>query len=400
MLKRNNRWSRDSKNIIYNLLKVKSMIKKLSTFLIILLSFLLTGCWDYKDINEKAITLSVGVDIVNDNIEFTGEIAKLTSSSGNNEKAQAKGVYNLLSYGKDFEEARIHFDSVTPLPLFLGATRVVVFGEKFAKQNVEPYLNRINKFYDYRKTLLVVVSREPPRELFNRKTEKALSVGFSIEDILSNLKEKKMTVYSNVGEILSDIALGKTGYLLPYIGVKDNSIQYLGLAVMKNSKLVSIIDMVDTDGILYLLADKPILTESIFESKEKKNKYSLRTSVKKRKIKTNYKNDRVIIKIYLDLTAELQYQYYLKPISDKQVKELENMVSEKVKKDIISIFKRSQEEFKSDIFHLVKYFRADHPRIYKQISWEEIYPDASIEINIKTKIINLSLVDTNAKKKY
>jgi len=376
------------------------MVKNFKKLLIILSSLLLTGCWDYKDINERAITLSIGVDIVNDNIEFSGEIAKLTSTSGEDQKARTTGVYNLLAYGKDFEETRIHYDSVTPLPLFLGATRTVAFSRKFAEQNVEPYLNRINKFYDYRKTLLVVVSREPPRELFRMEVEKANSVGFLIEDILSTLKERQMTVYSNVGEILSDIALGEIGYLLPYIGVEEESIQYLGLAVMKNSKLAGTIDMADTDGILYLLADKPVLTESLFSSKEKENKYSLRTSVKKRRFRTDYKNERVIIKVYLDLAAELQYQYYLEPISDEEIKKLESMASEKIKKDIINVFKRSQEEFKCDIFHFVKYFRADHPRIYKQISWEEVYPEADIEVSVKTKIINLGLIDTNAEKKY
>lgn len=377
------------------------MVKKYSKLFIIFLLLFLTGCWDYKDINKRAIALSIGVDVVNDNIEFSGEMAKLVSTSGDNQqKAQTQGVYNLLSYGKDFEEARIHYDAVSPYPVFLGATRVVVLGEKFAKQDIEPYLNRINKFYDYRKTLLVIVSREPPRELLSQKTEKTNSVGFLIEDILSNLKSRKMTVYSNVGEILSDIALGEIGYLLPYVGIKEGSIQYLGLAVMKDSKLVGIIDMEDTDGILYLLADKPVLTESIFSSEEKKNKYSLRTSVKKRKIKTEYKNDKVIIKIDLDLAAELQYQYYIKPISDEQKKELENMASKKIEKDIINIFERSQDEFKCDIFHFAKYFRANHPRIYDQIKWKDVYTEADIEVSIKTKIINLGLIDANAKKKY
>lgn len=377
------------------------MIRKLSKLLIIFLTLFLTGCWDYKDINERCIVFSFGIDQVNDQVEFSGEIVKLTSSSDQgDQKTGSKGVYNLLSYGKDFEEARIHYDAINPFPVFLGATRVVVFGEKYAKQNIEPYLNRINKFYDYRKTLLTVVSREPPRELFNIKVEKANSVGFLIEDIISNLKKKKMTVYSNLGEILSDIALGEIGYMLPYIGVENDSIKYLGLAVMKDSKLIGIIDMKDTDGILYLLADKPMLTESIFFSQEENNRYSLRTTVKKRKIKTDYKDDRVIIKVDLNLAAELRYQYYLKPISDKQIKELENMVSEKVKKDILDIIERSQKEFKSDIFHFVKYFRADHPKIYEQIKWEDEYPQAIIEVNVKTKIVNQDLMDTNVKKKH
>jgi len=377
------------------------MIKRSSRLLIPFLLLFLTGCWDYKDINERSIVFSFGIDRIDDKVEFLTEIVNLSSQSGDNneQKAQSQGIYTLSSSGKDFEEARIHYDAQSPFPVFLGATRVVVFSEKFAKDSIEPYLNRINKFYDYRKTLITVVSREIPRELFKIKTDKSISVGFLIEDIVSNLKEKKMTVYSNIGEILSDIALGDVGFILPYIGIEHGTIKYLGLAVMKDSKLAGIIYMEDTDGILYVLADKPVLTESLYSSEEKNNKYSLRTAVKKRKIKTEYKNNRVLIKIDLNIAAEMRYEYYLNPISAEEIKELENMTSQKIKKDIINIFKRSQDEFECDIFNFAKYFRADHPYIYDQINWKEAYPEADIEVNIKTKIINLGLMDTKAKKK-
>ncbi|WP_432405212.1 Ger(x)C family spore germination protein [Wukongibacter sp. M2B1] len=376
------------------------MIKRPNKLLIIFLALFLTGCWDYQDINERSISFSTGVDIVNNNFEFSGEIVKLLSSSkADEQKSQSQGVYTFLSHGKDFEQARLDFEKQNSFPLFLGASKTVIFGEKFAKEGIEPYVNRIDKFYDFRKTLLPVVSRETPKELFKIKVEESISVGFLIDDIISNLKEKKMTVYSDIGEILSDTTLEGIGYMLPYVGTEYGSIKYLGLAVMKNSRLVGIIDMEDTDGILYLLADKPVLTESLFSAEEKNNKYSLRTAVKKRRIKTYYKDGRVSIKVDLNIKAEMRYQYYLKPISDGEIKKIEDKVSKKIKNDILNIFKRSQDEFKCDIFHFLKYFRADHPKIYKQIKWEDAYPEANIEVNIKTKIINLGLMDPNAKKK-
>lgn len=376
------------------------MIKKLSSLLIISISLFLTSCWDYRDINERSISLATGVDIVNDNIQFTGQIAKLISSTGGEEeKAHSKDVYINVSYGKDFEEARIHYDALLPYPLFLGATQVVVFGEKFAKQGIGPYLNRINKLYDYRKTLLSVVSRDPPSDIFNFKQEKETSAGLLIEDIINNLREKKMTVYSNFGEMLSVLELEGVGYLLPYVGIEHNNITYLGLAVMKDSKLVGVIDYEDTDGLIYVLADKPVLTESLFAPEEKENKYSLRTAVKKRKLKTEYKDGKVIFNLDLLVAGELRYQYYLSNIDDKKLKQLEILVSKKLTNDIRNIFEKSQKVYKCDIYHWAKNFRAEHPSIYKKINWEEAYTTADLNINLKTEIINLGLTDPNAKKK-
>lgn len=377
------------------------MIKKLSKLLILSVPLLLTSCWDYEDINERSITLATGIDYVNNKIEFTGEIARLSDSNReDSDRAQQEEVFINISYGDDFEEARIHYSSKLPYPLFLGATQIAIFGENFAKEGVEPYLNRINKLYDYRKTLLIVVSQMPPKELFNFKQEQSPSVGLLVEDIVNNLKKKKMTVFSNFGEMLSVLELDGVGYLLPYVGIEDNEISYLGLAVMKDSKLVGVIDYEDTDGVIYVLAEKPVLTESLFAPGNKENKFSLRTAVKRRRINTEYKDGKVIFTIDMLVSGELRYQYYLSRVDSKIEKKLEAMVSQKLKDDIMKSFKRSQEEFKCDIYHFAKNFRAQHPQIYKKLNWEEAYKSAQLNINIETEIINLGLTDPNVNTKY
>jgi len=375
------------------------MIKKFRKIILLIIPLLLTGCWDYEDVNNKCIVITIGVDLVDDLIEFSGEIAKISASKKEEEKAQAGDVYNLLSYGKTFEEARVHYDAENPYPVFLGATRVVVFGTDYAKEGIEPYLNRIDSLYDYRKTLLSVVSRERPKELFDLKVDKDISVGFLIEDIMNHLTTKGESLYPIVGEILSDIALGKVGYLLPYVGIEQDVLHYLGFAVMKDSKLIDIIDIYDTGGLLYIMADKPQLSEVLDSEKNKENKLSFSTQMKKRKIKTDYKNETVNINIDLDLSAVLRYQYYMESISDGDIKNFEKMISEKIEKEIISIIKKAQNDFECDIFRFAKYFRAQNPEIFRTIKWEDEFLKAEIEVNVKTKIVNMSLTDPNAKVK-
>lgn len=374
------------------------MIKKFKKIILLIIPLLLTGCWDYEDINNKCIVISIGVDLVDDLIEFSGEIAKITGSK-NGEEAKTGDTYNLLSYGKTFEEARVHYDAENPYPVFLGATRVVVFGTDYAEKGIEPYLNRIDSLYNYRKTLLAVISREKPKALFELEVEKDISVGFLIEDIMNHLTRRGESLYPIVGEILSDIALGKVGYLLPYVGIEEEGIHYLGFAVMKDSKLIDIIDINETGGLLYIMADKPQLSEVLDSDKNNENKISFRTQIKKRKINTDYKNETVSINIDLDLSAVLRYQYYIESISDEDIKNSEKMISEKIEKEIVSIIKRAQNDFECDIFRFAKYFRAQNPEIFRDIKWEDEFLKAEIKANVKTKIINMSLTDPNAKVK-
>ena len=141
-----------------------------------------------------------------------------------------------------------------------------------------------------------------------------------------------------------------------------------------------------------------ILTENI-SLKDDKKKYIFKVSVKKRNITTDYRDQKVIINIDLNLSTSLQYQYKMEPISKQLNKELENKISEKVKKDIVDIINKSQNDYGCDTFEFIKYFRAQNPKIYKKINWEDKYTSAEVNVNVKTKIINTGLKDSNAKSK-
>lgn len=380
---------------------LKKRIRRSLLWVVPISTMLLIGCWDYEDIDKKSLVISVGVDRVGDKVEFSTEVAKLTSEGeGTAEQVAIKGVYRDVSYGKTFEEARVSYDSKRPYPTFLGATRVVVFSEKYAREGIESYLNRINHIFDYRKTLPAVVSRDPPRKLFDFGVENDISVGFFIEHNLRFLERTGAVLYPRIGELLSNIAMGEIGYVLPYIGIDEGAVRYLGLAVMKDSKLIEIIDVKDTKGILYILTHQFQSTQAIPSPKENGNLYSVKKTLEKRRIKTDYADGRPIIRIQLDLKAELQYQYHMEPISYEEIKKLEQEISQQVKKDILEIIERTQKEFECDIFRFGMYFRADHPDIYKQIKWKEEYPKADIRVIVKTKIANQHLSDPNAEKKY
>ncbi|MTI66872.1 MAG: hypothetical protein FH753_09765 [Firmicutes bacterium] len=193
----------------------KNQIKIIS--ILIISSLILTGCWDYMDIDRRSIVITVGVDRVGRDIQFTTEVAKLITEKGET-MAGNQDIYMDTSYGKNFELSRLDTDITRPHPTTLSATRVVVFGQNYAKEGIGPYLNRINKMYDYRKTLLTVVSREPSNELIQTKVKKGISVGFLIENMMTFLSERGIGLYPKVGETLSDISLEEVGYLLPFIG--------------------------------------------------------------------------------------------------------------------------------------------------------------------------------------
>lgn len=376
------------------------MIRKLNFLLIIIfISAALTGCWDFEDANKKSFILSVGIDKVDDNTEFTGEATAFVFSKGGKDTQSQQSQQSFFQYsgiGKDFESARINVDQEVTHNFYLGETRTVIFGSECAKDEIASYISRIDNLYDYRKTLIIAVSREPAKEILSNPSNRNIGTGFYVENNIKILTKNSQAIYTDFKDMLPYKRIEGTGFLLPYIGIDRGTIRYLGVAVMKNYKMADTIKINDMDGIILLLNKKPVLQENL-SLEDNKNRVFLKAYMKSRKIKTDYKNDAAIINIDFNLDASLQYMYFPQKIDDDTKMELQSEISQKIKNDILKVIDKSQNEFACDVFYFAKYFRAQHPKIFKTINWQDKYINAKINVNVKTKIINTNLKDTTAK---
>lgn len=372
--------------------------------IIIIISLILTGCWDYNDVNKRSITLSVGVDNVHNSkgVEFSGEIARLGPSKGGKEEgggqigsASITSSFTFVSKGKDFEEARANYNNEIPLNDFSGATRAVVFSKEYAKDpGIDSYINRVINLFGFRSALLIAVSDIPTNELFNTKIKNDISIGHAIEDTLRHLSEEGNIVYKTIYETNSDILLKDVGYLIPYIGIRDSSISVLGYAVMSDySKLIDIIKPNQVSTVNFLISKNAVQRKAYKCPIHPTQDISVKTSLKKRKIKTSTTNNSINIDIALDLKSEIQYPYHKQLHSKNDIELLEKSIENQTKEDVIKILKKSQEDFKIDCFDFARYFRAQNPEVYKNISWKEEYPNINFTVKVKTKLINTNLLE-------
>lgn len=369
---------------------------------LVLVSLLLIGCWDYRDIDDRSIVHSVGIDNEDDKIQFTGEVtAQRERSSQNRGISQQGDVYRYTSSGNYFEGARAELDAKTPFERFTAAIRAIVFSKKYAEEKgIESYIYRVYFLSAYRNSVLVSISKEPTSDLFRRRIENNISIGHGIEDTIRYLDADGAALYKTTQQIKSDIEFKTIGYLLPYITMEEDTVIYLGFAAMKDSKLVGIIKRQESNGFLFVLSKKPITISAIPLPSSEKNLISIRTVLEKRSIKTSYADDKVNIYIDLKLNSQLQYEYdNIEPLSKEDSKKVENIVSNKIKEDVMYAIKRSQKEFKSDVFGFARYFRKDNPKAYKKIDWKEEYTKANIHVNVETTIKNTNLLNPNAKNK-
>ncbi|MHB8125894.1 MAG: Ger(x)C family spore germination protein [Desulfitobacteriaceae bacterium] len=377
------------------------MVRRLSKVLLIFFCLLLlTGCWDYKDLEDRTLVTAIGVDYDSGFYNLLQEIIQVRKQQGGEQKQSETQNALIKGQGKDLEEAENQRNYSSPFPMFLGAVKVVILGQGLLQKGMESYLNRINRLTDYRKTTLMVASREEPEKILQVKVKNEVSVGFMIEDTINQMREIGIGLYTSTGDIITSSASGEEGYVIPYIGLEDDTVKYLGLAVLKDYKLAGILDAKDSQAAVYLLAQKPKLKVSIPHPKNEDNLLSMVMRVKKRNIKADYVDEKVDININLVIDAQLRYEYTIEPLEDEEINNLEDSLSREVEEEILKVVNATQDKYQTDIFHFVRYFRAKNPVKYKEINWQDEYPLANIHVQVKTNLRDMNLFNPNAKKKY
>lgn len=367
------------------------MIRRYSKYVILVvvltIPLLLNGCWDYSDVDKRSIVVSIGIDKVKNNIELSGEISKMAPDGGRGEQVSTRNVYTDISYGENFEEARMEFSSKHSYETFLGATQVVLFGKNFAREGIESYINRINNTYDYRKNLLPVITREPPSEILNVNTQDDFSAGSFISNNLQNLSDEGIAIKKTVGEVVSDISAKDLGYVLPYIGADKGEIRYLGMAIMKDSKLIDIVGLKDSSGFLYIMSKNVREEKAVSSQKNPGNKLSFLNQIDDRDIRVKKIDDKVVINVNLNIDAYLIYQYYNQYLNEKEMIVYGEILSKEIKNNIVKSIKRTQ-SYNCDVFGFANYFRACDAENYMGTDWNEEYSKAEVVVNVKTKILN------------
>lgn len=106
---------------------------KIFCFLIIVI-FILTGCWSRRELNDLAIALAMGVDSSGDQFKVSaqivnpGEVTSVKGGGGNS------SIATYSSSGETIFEAIRKMTTKSPRKIYFSHTRLVVIGEELAKK--------------------------------------------------------------------------------------------------------------------------------------------------------------------------------------------------------------------------------------------------------------------------
>ena len=355
-------------------------MKKLATFILcILLSLSLSGCWDYRGLNEMLIITAMGID-KGDGSEYKVILESIDLSTNTKEEGIESNI--VISTGKTLFDAIRNAKRRSPSKLYFGNMQTVIISEELAKKgDLFTLVDFLSRDSELRDTLNIVIAK-------GQNAEKIIT---SDEIIENDHKVSASTCYYELYKLYNTIYGEGKSVSLPSIATVKNldeeTPETQGIAVFKGEKLTGYLNANETKYALFI--KNKIKGGVIAIDTDKNGDYDTTLEIIGNKTKTSveYINQQVIINLDINsVMAVAEEELVTKsPVKDRQ--DLIKAVAEEyVTENINSVLEKVKKEYSSDIFGFGKKLYKKDLHTWKEIrdNWDELFSNA--EINTKVNI--------------
>ncbi|MCT4509835.1 MAG: Ger(x)C family spore germination protein [Tepidibacter sp.] len=364
---------------------------KIIFFMIPISMFILSGCWNYREINDVNIINGAAVDFFEEKDEYVLSVEVIKPLAGQDFKLEA----DIVS-----EKGKSIFDAVRNMVVHSGKkgywphAKVFIISKEIAKKGVIEVIDFINRDAEVRSDIWLLISEgKTAKEILESETKLHSTISAHLEDKLKNKDSVSKFEAIELHQFLKDLAAEGISCTIPIarITVKENEKvpEIFGMGVFKKDKLVGYIDGNETMSMMLV---KDQLKAGVFVVEKVDNSdTSCALEIFKTKTKINpvIKDGDITMKIDSKLDVgigEILGEEDL--ISEPGRNKLKTQAEEVVKKEVLKTIKKVQKEYGSDIFGFGNTIYRKKPNEWKIIKddWDNIFPNVRVDMNVEVNI--------------
>ncbi|WP_243577936.1 Ger(x)C family spore germination protein [Clostridium minihomine] len=379
------------------------MKKFISVLLSICLLIPMTGCWNYRGLNEMTIVAGIAVDKSENQYNVAFEIMDLQKPT----KIQGPTATVVFSQGATLLDAVRNAKKQLSSKLYFGNTQVIIISQSIAREDgLHAIIDFLLRDAEMRENIDLVISQEPMAQdliLLTGKTSGAVSydiVRIVREDnriVSSTISTPLYLVYNKLEE--PGFSIGLPVFFSPSEPNTDiHHVEANGIAVFRQDKLVGFLSPHESKYLL--MADRPLQGGVLALYIPKVTPHNISLEISDTSVSRSYQYENGSLSMKLDITVNAYLAEYphkgsnldFPPIAEIS-ESAENLVVENVKTGL----KRSQTEFNADVLGLGNYIYRTNLPLWKTLenNWDEIYQTLPIEVNANVHILNTAMIRQN-----
>jgi len=380
-------------------------------FGLLVLSLLLSGCWDRRELNQLAITLAIGIDKVEDDYQVSAQVV-VPSVVSTNSTGGGTMVTLYSARGETVYEAFRKMTKDSPRKIYPGHTRILVVGEELAKEGIAESLDLLSRDPELRPDFYVVVAKEntaanilnvttpveniPANKMFNslKMSEtawsgtKSIKLDELIEDLVSDGKEAVLTGVEIAGNQEQGSSKQNIESISPSVRIK-----YDNLAVFKDDQLIGWLTEDETIGFSYVTDSVQTSVKAI--SCPNEGKATIEVIQVNSEMKGNIKNGKPVVNIKINVEGDVgavECKINLNEL--KTIHSLEKIYEKEMQDNIKKTIATLQTKYKTDIFGFGEELHRSNPKEWNTIknNWEEEFSNLTTNVDVDLKILGTGTI--------
>ncbi|MBG9945026.1 Ger(x)C family spore germination protein [Brevibacillus formosus] len=368
--------------------------------------FLVSGCWDRREVNDIAIVIAMAMDKEPDGrYRLSIQVPLVSSlgaqSGGGGGTSGDKSYYVDSAVGRTIREANGLIQARMSREIYYSHHRMIVIGEELAKDGMSDVLDIVARFPENRLTAYIVMTKGKAIELLTAQPQFERFSGEAMRELV------KM---GGINVTLKDVAqmLGTPGVdaILPVLTAVDSypkgkskEIEATGVGLFRQDKLVTIAKPKELLGLR--LFQRDFTPFSIVVSLTKQERLTITLSKGRANIKPVVRKGHIHFKIDLYASAVVvENQSNLDLEEEKNIRMLQAKLVEQINNGVnhmMQTIKRKQ----SDFIGLGIALSRNNPREWRDRywnRWNEELPKITYEIRSKVNLVNVGQTTKNITK--
>jgi len=339
-------------------------MKKFFLYLIIFTSFLLSGCFNYRDIDKVLFVTSVIVDIDNTKSPVVYVEAFKPTRGGKGESGKGERII-FKGTGKTLFEVVRDLNLSANFKLNYTQNRGIIFTEKAAQTSLSDFID----FFDRDQELVVradlTIFKGDPEKLINSKLKGQEFIGLFIHDLIYNIPASSRGIILSLNDFLNKSYTKNNTTVVTMIAMKENQpeakIEVSNGAIIKDFKLVDILDRKQGEGYNFLINNIKGGTLEVGNPSVEGKFITLEILKSKTNTKISFNGKSINVKktIYTKTSIGEAQQKFI--FNKEMIKKLEKNAESNIKLACTRIF----EEYKHkdlDIFNISDDFSRKYPK--------------------------------------
>lgn len=238
--------------------------RRIYLIIILMIIFILTGCWDNYELDTISIVTGLGIDAAeNDEITLTLQVSKIKGTTGYEKGAtstdQGNSFFAMETTDTGILSAIDKLEKQTPRSIFLHHNQVIIFGKEQATKGIKKYMDVFIREHQMRMETWVLISDSTAKDILTTTMEQEENSAIGLSKMIYSESRDYEVLSTKLIDLTSKMMEETTSPVIPIVTANSENgyseAEISGLAILKEDKYIGELDLERVRGYSWIMGN-------------------------------------------------------------------------------------------------------------------------------------------------